>query len=203
LCRSQALLTDLGGPDPGRRREWRAASFASTLDRSLGLRALKDAAPLVVVRRQADSGGVELQLIGELDLNTVALLQAEVASSRERLPPAVIDLSELRFLDLAGLRALVRIGKDDGAAATRLVGATGIVRRLIDLTRALDAESGTTDSTRFPAEVTGTVVCEELPASVREVGGAISNGSGSRIASKNSLNGAAPGPRRRQGRPAR
>jgi anti-anti-sigma factor len=175
--------------------------FASTLDRSLGLRALKDAAPLVVVRRQAESGGVELQLIGELDLNTVALLQAEVASSREQLPPAVIDLRELRFLDLIGLRALLRIGQGDGAAATRLVGAAGIVRRLIELTRGLDAESEAADAARFPAEVAGKVVIEKLPVSVPHAGGATSNGSGSRVAGKNSLSGAAPADRRARGRP--
>jgi anti-anti-sigma factor len=103
------------------------------------MRAHQHAAPLVVVRSEAESGRVGLRLIGELDLNTVALLEAELAGSREQSPPAVIDLSELRFLDLIGLRALLRAGEVEGAAATRLVGATGIVRRLIELTRALDA----------------------------------------------------------------
>jgi anti-anti-sigma factor len=103
------------------------------------MRAPQHAAPLVVVRSEAESGRVGLRLIGELDLNTVALLEAELAGSREQAPPAVIDLSELRFLDLIGLRALMRAMQTEGPAATRLVGATGIVRRLIDLTRALDA----------------------------------------------------------------
>jgi anti-anti-sigma factor len=105
------------------------------------MRAHQHAAPLVVVRSEAESGRVGLRLIGELDLNTVELLEAELAGSREQSPPAVIDLSELRFLDLVGLRALLRAGRVDGVPATRLVGATGIVRRLIDLTGALDAEA--------------------------------------------------------------
>jgi anti-anti-sigma factor len=105
------------------------------------MRAPQRTAPLVVVRSEAESGRVGLRLIGELDFNTVDLLEAELAGSREQSPPAVIDLSELRFLDLVGLRSLMRAGQADGAPTTRLVGATGIVRRLIELTRALDAES--------------------------------------------------------------
>jgi anti-anti-sigma factor len=115
------------------------------------MRAPQQAAPLVVVRSEAESGRVGLRLIGELDLNTVDLLEAQLAGSREQAPPAVIDLSELRFLDLIGLRALLRTAHGEGETATRLVGATGIVRRLIELTRAIDAgvaapESGQTTS---------------------------------------------------------
>ena len=68
-------------------------------------RAHRQAAPLVVVRSEAESGRVGLRLIGELDMHTVELLEAELARTREQSPPSVIDLSELRFLDLAGLRA--------------------------------------------------------------------------------------------------
>ena len=117
------------------------------------MRAHQHAAPLVVVRSEAESGRVGLRLIGELDLNTVALLEAELAGSREQSPPAVIDLSELRFLDLIGLRALLRAGQADGMPSTRLVGATGIVRRLIELTRALDAESTGADGRPFAGEL--------------------------------------------------
>jgi anti-anti-sigma factor len=119
-----------------------AARGATRLSRThaigVGMRAPQHAAPLVVVRSEAESGRVGLRLIGELDLNTVALLEAELAGSREQSPPAVIDLSELRFLDLIGLRSLLRAAQVEGETATRLVGATGIVRRLIELTRALD-----------------------------------------------------------------
>jgi anti-anti-sigma factor len=113
------------------------------------MRAHQHAAPLVVVRSEAESGRVGLRLIGELDLNTVELLEAQLAASREQAPPAVIDLTELRFLDLAGLRALMRNVQADGAPATRLVGATGIVRRLIELTQALDGESAGANGSPF------------------------------------------------------
>jgi anti-anti-sigma factor len=124
------------------------------------MRANQHAAPLVVVRSEAESGRVGLRLIGELDLNTVELLEAELAGSRERVPPAVIDLSELRFLDLIGLRALLRAGQAEGMPATRLVGATGIVRRLIELTRVLDAESAAANDSPFAAEATTRVATE-------------------------------------------
>ena len=126
------------------------------------MRANQYAAPLVVVRSEAEPGRVGLRLIGELDLNTVEVLEAELAHAREQSPPAVIDLSELRFLDMIGLRALLRAGQLDGALSTRLVGATGIVRRLIDLTRALDAEI--VGAARPPLATELSAVTAESPA---------------------------------------
>jgi anti-anti-sigma factor len=156
------------------------------------MRAHQHAAPLVVVRSEAESGRVGLRLIGELDLNTVELLEAELAGSREQSPPAVIDLSELRFLDLIGLRALLRAGHMDGIPATRLVGATGIVRRLIDLTRALDAESDVV-AAPFAGELTraaGDVVTNGNGNGNASNGKSSSNGNGNRRAA--TRNGDAP-----------
>jgi anti-anti-sigma factor len=131
------------------------------------MRAHQQAAPLVVVRSEAESGRVGLRVIGELDLNTVELFEAELARTREQSPPSVIDLSELRFLDLAGLRALLCGVDTDVAGTTRLVGATGIVRRLIDLAHSLDNEAGETEHAPFPAEPKTRVTAqhEELAAS--------------------------------------
>jgi anti-anti-sigma factor len=118
------------------------------------MRAQHQAAPLVVVRSEAESGRVGLRLIGELDLNTVELLDAELARTREKSPPSVIDLSELRFLDLVGLRALLRAVESDVAGTARLVGATGIVRRLIELAHTLDSDGTNTAHAPFPCEPT-------------------------------------------------
>ena len=150
------------------------------------MRAHQHAAPLVVVRSEAEAGRVGLRLIGELDLNTVALLEAELTRSREHAPPAVIDLSELRFLDLVGLRALLRLGQAESAPDTRLVGATGIVRRLIELTRVLDAESAA-EADPFPAELTTTVTSEIFSEGSRAPQEITANVTG------NSLNGAGNG----------
>jgi anti-anti-sigma factor len=138
----------------------------------------------VVVRSEAESGRFGLRLIGELDLHTVELLEAELAGSREQSPPAVIDLSELRFLDLIGLRALLRAGQVDGASATRLVGATGIVRRLMELTRALDGAAAESSGGGLAAKAT----IEAVPASAQEPvstngnGASKTNGNGRRAA---------------------
>jgi anti-anti-sigma factor len=150
------------------------------------MRAHHHDAPLVVVRSEAASGRVGLRLIGELDLNTVELLDAELAHTREHSPPSVIDLSELRFLDLAGLRALQRACPSDAAATTRLVGATGIVRRLIELARVLDAESAGALGLPFPCEPTTRVSAEHRDGVIDEVARvAATNGSrsGLRVAS--------------------
>jgi anti-anti-sigma factor len=105
------------------------------------MRAHQHAPPLAVVRSEDASGRVGLRLIGELDLNTVGLLAEELGHTREHSPPSVIDLSELRFLDLTGLRMLQGTGTSEDRSSTRLVGATGIVRRMIELTHTLDAHS--------------------------------------------------------------
>ena len=110
--------------------------------------------PLAVVRRQDGSGGVTLSLIGELDLHTVELLEGELLRTREASPPGVIDLSELRFLDLIGLRALLRAVEGDGAGRVRLIGASGIVKRLIELAHTIDAKPDATAHAPFPPETT-------------------------------------------------
>jgi anti-anti-sigma factor len=110
--------------------------------------------PLVVVRSEAESNRVALRLIGELDLHTVGVLENELMRTRGQTPPSVIDLSELRFLDLIGLRALLRAVEGDVAGAVRLIGATGIVKRLIELAHTIDAKPDATARAPFPAEAT-------------------------------------------------
>lgn len=136
------------------------------------MRAHQQAAPLVVVRSEAESGRVGLRLIGELDLNTVELFNAELSRRREQAPPSVIDLSELRFLDLTGLRALLRAVQSDVAGTARLVGATGIVRRLIELSHTLDVDAGEAAPTPFaPKPITriGAEHLEEISAPAHAV----------------------------------
>jgi anti-anti-sigma factor len=104
------------------------------------MRADNDSPGLVVARSEAESGRFGLRLIGELDLSTMKVFDAQLGDTREQSQPSVIDVSELRFLDLTGLRALRRAGRGDGSLDSHLVGATGIVRRVIELARVLDAE---------------------------------------------------------------
>jgi anti-anti-sigma factor len=93
-------------------------------------------APLRVLRSDAGPGRLGLRLVGELDVSTVGVLEDEL--TRVQSPPSFIDLSELHFLDLTGLRVLLRAVESDVADSARLVGATGVVRRLIELTLRID-----------------------------------------------------------------
>jgi anti-anti-sigma factor len=147
------------------------------------MRAQQHAAPLVVVRSEAESGRVGLRLIGELDLNTVELMDAELARANQGVPPSVIDLSELRFLDLVGLRALLRALQSDAASTTRLVGATGIVRRLLELAHTLDAE--------------GQIIASQAPYpcdATTRIGAELTDGSSSPRSRNGARNGRAPAP---------
>lgn len=149
------------------------------------MRAHHRAAPLVVVRSEAESGRVGLRLIGELDLNTVELLDAELARTREKSPPSVIDLSELRFLDLVGLRALLRAVESDVAGTARLVGATGIVRRLIELAHTLDSDGTNTAHAPFPTEPTTRI--RRLDDGPAQAAGARTGATANGIASSNGI----------------
>ena len=120
----------------------------------------RTAPPLLVLRSDAEPGHVALRLIGELDLHTVELLEAALAGTRHQARPGVIDLSALRFMDLVGLRALLRAVEAEAAGAVRLVGATGSVRRLIELAHTLDAEPDATARAPFPTELTTTIAAD-------------------------------------------
>ena len=73
---------------------------------------------LVVVRNEAESGRCGLRLIGELDFSTIKAFDAQLGDTREQSRPSVIDVSELRFLDLTGLCALRRAGQGEGSLDT-------------------------------------------------------------------------------------
>jgi anti-anti-sigma factor len=120
----------------------------------------RQAPPLVVLRSEIDSGRVGLRLVGELDLHTVELLEAALARTRDEKAPNVVDLSELRFIDLIGLRTLLRAAEGEAAGAVRLIGATGVVRRLIELAHTLDAKPDATARAPFPTESTTTIAAD-------------------------------------------
>jgi anti-anti-sigma factor len=76
---------------------------------------------------------------GELDLATAPMLRDAFASAdREDEAVAVVDLTEVGFLDSSGLRVLAQcqrmLAGPDGGAALRLVVATDAVRRVFDVT---------------------------------------------------------------------
>ena len=92
-----------------------------------------------------------------LDLHTVDLLEAALACTRGSRLPSVIDLSELTFMDLVGLRTLLRAVEGETAGLARLVGATGIVRRLLELAQTIGSAAEATAQSPAPGEPTTTV----------------------------------------------
>jgi len=88
------------------------------------------------VRRVDHPLGVVLTLGGELDLATVPALREQLDRAMRGKGAVVIDLSALRFIDLSGLRVLVRADRQLRASGGQLVlvyGSRG-VRRVFELT---------------------------------------------------------------------
>jgi anti-anti-sigma factor len=93
-----------------------------------------DRAAEVLIDARAESTGVPLITIkGELDSSNVARLEATIASvTAERPAQLVFDLSGLRFMDSAGISAL--IGAAAKVDAVRLRQPSPAVTRVIELT---------------------------------------------------------------------
>ncbi|MCW3030641.1 MAG: anti-sigma-factor antagonist [Solirubrobacterales bacterium] len=78
-----------------------------------------------------------IKLSGELDLATVRGLADAVAAPAEEAEQTVLDLSDLTFLDLSGLRAICDASRY--VARLRIVGPDAPqVRRLFELTGLID-----------------------------------------------------------------
>jgi anti-anti-sigma factor len=88
----------------------------------------------VAIETAIDAGGVPLITVeGELDSSNVASLEATIASvTAVRPAQLVFDLSGLRFMDSAGISAL--IGAAAKADAVRLRRPSPPVTRVIELT---------------------------------------------------------------------
>jgi anti-anti-sigma factor len=90
-----------------------------------------------------------MRLRGELDLASAPTLSQRLRSFRERREPVLLDLDELEFIDMSGLRALLAASEEashDGwsFAVTR---GSAQVRRLLGLVR-LDTQLPVDGQTR-------------------------------------------------------
>jgi anti-anti-sigma factor len=94
----------------------------------------EDRAAEVVIDARVESTGVPLITInGELDSSNVATLEATIASVAAGHPAQLVfDLSGLRFMDSAGISAL--IGAAAKVDAVRLRQPSPAVTRVIELT---------------------------------------------------------------------
>jgi anti-anti-sigma factor len=101
-----------------------------------------------VIARQAPDGAARQVIVlvkGEVDVATSAHLAAAIMRAIERQPEGkvdlVIDLTQLRFIDVSGINVLLRAARQARAAGGTLVlrSPNRAVRRLLDVLR-LDAE---------------------------------------------------------------
>ncbi len=87
-------------------------------------------------------GGIIVAISGEVDVCTEGpLQQALLRIIRERGARLMLDLSGVSFLDCAGLRAFLAIGRlaELRGGFLRLIAASAAVRRIIELTGAQEA----------------------------------------------------------------
>jgi anti-sigma B factor antagonist len=91
------------------------------------------AAEVVIDTRVEPTGVPVIALSGELDSSNVASVEETVASiAAERPERLIFDLSELRFMDSAGISVL--IGAAAKVEAVHLRAPSQAVRRVIELT---------------------------------------------------------------------
>lgn len=95
------------------------------------------------VRHVGHRADIEVCLaVGEVDLYTAPVLQRALRETEQRQVPRVfVDLSQVRFLAVAGVRVLLAAAENARATGRMLglVAATRRVRRPLELTGALDS----------------------------------------------------------------
>ena len=78
-----------------------------------------------------------VSVVGDVDLSTAGRLRDALLSSAAAGHPLVVDLAGVRFLDAAGISALVS-GRQATGGRLRIVGATGVVHRVLSVTGLLE-----------------------------------------------------------------
>ena len=93
---------------------------------------------LSISTRHDATGGVCVSVVGEVDLATAGQLDQDIQAvvDMDEQNRIVIDLAELTFLDSSGIASLLKGRRLADAAGKQywIVGATGIVRQVLDLT---------------------------------------------------------------------
>jgi anti-anti-sigma factor len=95
-----------------------------------------------------EPGRTVIAPVGELDIATCEALERRILSALEGEEHLVVDLCGLMFIDVAGMRALLRCARSARERGVRLSIAIGSdrVRRLFELCRMLDQFESVYDS---------------------------------------------------------
>jgi anti-anti-sigma factor len=105
--------------------------------------------PLLEVIEVRDAGRVRVRLRGELDLAAAATVTERLRGLQERREQVLLDLDELAFIDMSGLRVVLMAAEAaarDGWTFTVTPGSAA-VRRLITLVQ-LDGQLPVDGSSR-------------------------------------------------------
>jgi anti-sigma B factor antagonist len=90
-------------------------------------------APLGIQTRADSAGAPVIAVSGDLDISSVERLRSTVAQVAAQRPDQLtFDVSELRFMDSAGISVL--LGAASSVPTVRLLNPTAPVRRVIELT---------------------------------------------------------------------
>src|SRR4051794_9170873 len=106
------------------------------------------AQPPMTTTLEVDDRHARLVVTGEVDLLTAPDFISALGAAQEAAPDVVVDLTEVRFMDSTGLRALLearRRADADGAAIALHLAPGGPVERLLDLAgvlRLFDSPAG-------------------------------------------------------------
>ena len=98
---------------------------------------MTEAVDAEVVVASTDRGELLITVRGELDLASVPQLEAEVGRRRPFRQPVLFDLSEVTFFDSGAVRALIaarRAANEDGGFPVRVVAASPVVRKVLEVT---------------------------------------------------------------------
>ena len=88
------------------------------------------------IRQETDGGVLTTALAGRMDTNTSSQLEAALAGKLNGVETLRLDLTHLAYISSAGLRVLLSLHKQCGAANARMVVAncTPVVRDILDMT---------------------------------------------------------------------
>lgn len=102
--------------------------------------------PMLEIRHDSRGDGrVVVALQGQVDLATAPQLAQAVAGATKQGDAVVVDLTDVDFLDSAGVRALVESAQAAASAgvAVTVTGASGWVARVLEITGVAEFLRGT------------------------------------------------------------